>query len=169
VIQVRKVHIVGRQNNGKTTLMVELVKELTKAGVRVGTIKHSQHNHELDRPGKDSFRHREAGSSHAAITTARQVAVFMPRAENEDPFALLESTMSGLDLVLVEGGIETEGKKVEVWRAAVGTEPLHTKRKGILAVITDDEIETNLPVWPRKDIKVLVENLLIMAGVKSSD
>ncbi len=56
----RRIHIVGRKNSGKTTLIVELVSHLTNLDYRVGTIKHTHHHHELDTPGKDSFRHCEA-------------------------------------------------------------------------------------------------------------
>ena len=55
-----------KNDRGKTTLLIELVEELTRRGVRVGTIKHSSHSHELDTPGKDSFRHRQAGATPAA-------------------------------------------------------------------------------------------------------
>ena len=59
---MRRIHIIGRKNSGKTTLVVELVQQLSAMGKRVATIKHTHHRHELDVPGKDSYRHREAGA-----------------------------------------------------------------------------------------------------------
>ena len=65
-----RIHVVGRRNHGKTTLLVELVEELCRRGLRVGTLKHSSHTHELDTPGKDSHRHRLAGLN-AAVRASR--------------------------------------------------------------------------------------------------
>jgi len=82
-----RVHFIGRQNHGKTTLIVDLVAALATRGLRVGTIKHTGHAHAVDVPGKDSDRHRQAGASPAAFVTPRDVAVFSarPAATSDDP------------------------------------------------------------------------------------
>jgi len=72
---VRRIHIVGRKNHGKTTLMVDLIEEFTRRGLRVGSMKHSIHVHELDQPGKDSYRHRHAGADPSAVVTRDMVCV----------------------------------------------------------------------------------------------
>ena len=64
---MRRIHVVGRKNSGKTTLVVELVRHFTAAGLRVGTVKHTSHSHELDTPGKDSYQHRHAGAAVVGI------------------------------------------------------------------------------------------------------
>ena len=76
---MKRLHIVGRKNSGKTTLIVDLVQLLTKNGCRVGTIKHTHHHHELDTPGKDSHRHREAGAELVGVVSRSMTAVFRPR------------------------------------------------------------------------------------------
>ncbi|MDY6823982.1 MAG: molybdopterin-guanine dinucleotide biosynthesis protein MobB [Thermodesulfobacteriota bacterium] len=63
------VHIVGCARNGKTALIVDLAREITRRGLKVGSLKHSGHDHELDRPGKDSYLHRQAGAVPAAVAT----------------------------------------------------------------------------------------------------
>ncbi len=162
---MKLIHIVGRQKNGKTTLIVELVKEMTRRGIRVGTLKHSSHVHELDKPGKDSFLHRQAGGIPAAIATLDQIAVYLPKKPDENPFDQLATLYKDVDLVLIEGYISGPWKKVEVWRSEISPLPLHTEKKNIDAVITDDPIETTLPVWPRKNISVLTDKILAFAEI----
>ena len=69
--------MIGRKNSGKTTLVSELVTEFTARGYRVGTIKHTHHQHELDVPGKDSYRHREAGAAIVGIISSIVVAFLL--------------------------------------------------------------------------------------------
>ena len=158
------IHIVGRQKNGKTTLIVDLITEIIKRGISVGTLKHSSHSYELDKPGKDSFLHRKAGSIPAAIATKDQMAIFLPRKLNENPFEKMAPLFNNTDLVLVEGYVSGPGKKVEVWRKEAGTSPLISEQNNIEAIITDDLIKTDRPVWPRKDIRRLADNILGLAG-----
>jgi molybdopterin-guanine dinucleotide biosynthesis protein B len=158
------IHIVGRQKNGKTTLIIDLIAEMKKRGIRVGTLKHSSHSYELDKPGKDSFLHRKAGSIPAAIATKDLMAIFLPREPHENPFEKMAPLFNHTDLVLVEGYASGPGKKVEVWRKEAGTTPLLFEQNSIEAVITDDQIKTDRPVWPRKDIVRLADHILELAG-----
>ncbi len=146
------IHIVGRQNHGKTALLVELIGELAGRGLRVGTVKHSSHVHELDTPGKDSFRHREAGANPAAIVTKDLIGVYMPRDPDADFYERLAPMFTGCDLVLVEGDLQGRGAKIEVFRAAVGGDCLASSCREIQAVVTDDPLELNVPVLPRSDV-----------------
>jgi molybdopterin-guanine dinucleotide biosynthesis protein B len=155
------VHLVGRRNHGKTTLLVELVRELRGRGVRLGTIKHSSHSHELDTPGKDSHRHRQAGAAPTAIICANLTAVFVPAAGG-DPYALLAPLYAQTDLVFVEGHLDGPGRKLEIWRAELGTSPLCRERADIEALITDDPVEVSVPIWPRADIGVLADRLVAL-------
>ncbi len=90
-----RLHIIGRKNAGKTTLVVELIERLTGRGLVVGSIKHTHHRHELDVPGKDSYRHREAGAAPVAIVSPGMTAVFRPNRPASPPTATLGSTPSG--------------------------------------------------------------------------
>jgi len=156
----RRIHIIGGKNHGKTTLVVALVEELTRRGLRVGTIKHTHHHHELDVPGKDSHRHREAGAAVVGILTPGLQAVFWKPTAGSDaevpagdaryePFA---AAFSGCDLVLVEGDTRTAAPKLEVWRAACSDQPLATKLPQVRAIITDDPFVGPWLSLPRSDL-----------------
>lgn len=164
---MNRIHIVGRKNHGKTTLMVELIRELTARGVRVGSIKHSSHVHELDTPGKDSYRQREAGAAPAAVVTDRLLGIFLPVSDEspETRYDRLAPMFARCQIVLVEGDFQSPATKVEVWRQAVGTPCLAQEQGGIAAVVTDDPIQLDLPVWPRKDIRRVADEILRLAGV----
>jgi molybdopterin-guanine dinucleotide biosynthesis protein MobB len=73
---MKRLHVIGGKNHGKTTLVVELVKEFSRRGISVGTIKHTHHQHELDVPGKDSYRHRMAGAAAVGILSPSMSALF---------------------------------------------------------------------------------------------
>jgi molybdopterin-guanine dinucleotide biosynthesis protein B len=153
-------HIIGRKNHGKTTLLTELLQEFTTRGLRVGTIKHSPHSHTLDTPGKDSFRHREAGAVPAAIVTPDMTGVFIPRTDQKGAFDQLTTLFAGCDLVLIEGHVDGTGKKVEVWREEMNAPPLAFDRDDVAALITDDPVDSSVPVWPRKDTSRLADRIL---------
>jgi molybdopterin-guanine dinucleotide biosynthesis protein B len=155
----RWIHIVGRKNHGKTTLVVELVREFRRRGMRVGTIKHSRHAHELDTPGKDSHRHRGAGADPAAILTHDSIGVFLHRRAGDDCYQRLAPLFADCELVLVEGDIEAGGVNVEVWRQAMGTPCLAAERGDIAAIVSDDQPPVAVPVWPRTDVTRLAEQI----------
>lgn len=164
---MRRIHIVGRKNSGKTTLIVELIRELSSRGLRVGTVKHTHHRHELDTPGKDSFRHRDAGAAAVGILSPGMDAVFRPRhpldAEG-DRYAAFAAVFEDCDLVLVEGDSQTAGAKVEVWRRDVTEAPMASNDDSVMAIISDDPIDISAPTWPRSDVTFLADRLLDIAA-----
>ena len=101
---MRVIGVVGWKNNGKTTLVVRLIEHLVARGYRVSTVKHAHHKADLDRPGKDSWRHREAGAAEVMLATARRWAlVHELRDEPEPPLDAILARLSPADLVIVEG------------------------------------------------------------------
>lgn len=130
--------VVGWKDNGKTTLVVRLVEHLTAAGWRVSTVKHAHHEVDLDQPGKDTWRHREAGAQEVVLATARRWAVIHELREEPEPAlsALLER-MTPVDLVLVEGFKRFPHPKLEVHRAVRGTPLLAREDPSIVAVASD--------------------------------
>lgn len=153
------IHIVGSQNSGKTTLVKELIEELTKKGLKVGAIKHSSHNHELDKKGKDSYIHRQAGANPAAIICEHLTGIFLPHSPGEDPLEKILPLYQNADIVIIEGHINGPGKKLEVFRKETATPLRALERDDIEAIITDDPVDTDLPVWPRKEVRQIVYNL----------
>ena len=175
---MNRIHIVGRKNSGKTTLIVELVDCLTRLGLHVGTVKHTHHNHELDTPGKDSFRHREAGAHAVGILSPKMNAIFWPQETTDDADSLhdarydqFQSLMHDCDVVLVEGDTSTSATKVEVWRSENNTIPIIEHDASIEAIVTDDDLPNGVPIFPRRNlselVKWLVSKLEIQLPVKN--
>ncbi len=160
-----RIHIIGRKNSGKTTLIVDLIAELSGRGLRVGTIKHTHHHHELDVPGKDSFRHRQAGATPVAILSPGMTAVFRPNVSGRaaDGYDWIAPAFGDCDLVLVEGDSQAAAVKVEVWRSVCDTAPMAADDPAIAAVISDDAPTVRQDVWPRAGIAALADRMWNLA------
>jgi len=155
------IHIIGHAGCGKTTLIVELVSLLVKRKFHVGTLKHSAHSHELDKPGKDTYLHRTAGAAPVTMVTGQMCAVYLPKDETTTPELILSRFYSDVDIVLIEGWISGPYQKFEVWRDRVGKKPLYTELENVKALITDDVVQNALlPVFPRKDLNILIDSIL---------
>ena len=167
---MKRLHIVGGKNHGKTTLIVELVQELSRRGLFVGTIKHTHHHHELDVPGKDSYQHRMAGACAVGILSPAMSAVFLPvdqaASDDEDRYAALARIFQECRLVLVEGDSQTTAPKIEVWRSSLGTPPLATRDKSIMALVTDDTPPSVKFVLHRADIGRLADWICSRMGAR---
>ena len=134
------VAIVGKSDSGKTTLIEKLVPELVKLGLRVGTVKHDAHSFEIDHPGKDSWRHGQAGARAYAIASPERLA-FITKLDGELPLAVIVRTyFTGFDLVVAEGYKNTAPYRVELFRVGAGhSEPLCGPGEAI-ALVTDAEL-----------------------------
>jgi molybdopterin-guanine dinucleotide biosynthesis adapter protein len=130
--------LAGWSGSGKTTLMTQLLPALLARGVSVSTVKHAHHAFDVDQPGKDSYRHREAGATEVMISSERRWALMHElRGDAEPPLAELLSHMSPVDLVIVEGFKRAAIPKIEVYRAVVGKKLLAPEDSDIVAVASD--------------------------------
>lgn len=135
------VSIVGVSNSGKTTFIVKLIGELKSRGYRVASIKHASHGFDIDRPGKDSFRHTEAGAEAVIVASKDKVAMVMNIEQEmhfEDIVALFGNEY---DIVLSEGYRSYPLPKIEVLREGFSKE-LISPVDELLAVVTDSESNT---------------------------
>ena len=147
--------IVGCANAGKTTLIEQLVGMLTQHGLRVGTIKHSHHQPELDKPGKDSWRHKQAGAAASLLVGPEQLQLIQDLHEAMTPRQLAERYFPDVDLVLVEGYSSMPGDKIEVVRAGCSTQ-LRCRPEHLLAVVTDlPQRHAALPQFALDDVDAL--------------
>lgn len=167
----RRIHIVGRKNSGKTTLVCDLVQELRRRGLNVATIKHTHHHHELDTPGKDSFLHREAGAVAVGILSPQMTAMFFPvdreatpegaRQDRDQRYVRFESLFADTDVILVEGDLQTNAPRIEVWRTAVSERPYAANDDAVAGVITDDSPpDVRCPIVTRRDIGGIADLVL---------
>jgi molybdopterin-guanine dinucleotide biosynthesis adapter protein len=130
--------VAGWSGSGKTTLIEKLIPLLVRAGLRVSTLKHAHHQAELDTPGKDSWRHRQAGAQDVLLVTSNRWALMHElRDEPEPELGTLLARLSRCDLVLVEGFKRDPIDKIEIHREPVGKPWLYPEDDHILAVISD--------------------------------
>jgi molybdopterin-guanine dinucleotide biosynthesis adapter protein len=131
--------IAGWSGSGKTTLVTKLLPLLVSRGIRVSTVKHAHHDFDIDQPGKDSWRHRQAGASEVLISSALRFALIHEhRGGTEPDLPELLGRMSPVDIVLVEGFKRERHPKIEVWRSSVGKPLLAANDPHIVAVATDN-------------------------------
>ena len=163
------INIIGHKNCGKTTLIIGLVEEFRRRGYKVGTIKHTGHQHELDRPGKDSQRQRLAGANPAAIVSPSVAGLFFSADSEEGILSTIEPHYDDCDIVLVEGWKDRPGTKIEVWRSSVEKPLLALSRPAVAAVISDDTVDLpGTPVWPRNDLGDIADRLLDLIEFQES-
>jgi len=131
----------GWSGSGKTTLIEQVIAELARHGRRVSLIKHAHHGFDVDHPGKDSFRHREAGATEVLISSATRWAL-MHELRDAPELSLAEALrkFSACDLVLVEGYKREAIPKIEIWRAAVGKPLLYPTDPHIVGLASDDPL-----------------------------
>jgi molybdopterin-guanine dinucleotide biosynthesis protein B len=134
--------LVGWSGSGKTTLLVALIPILRARGLRVSTIKHAHHAVELDKPGKDSYRHRHAGAQETILANAARFALFAEHREAPEPdLGALVARLAPVDLVLVEGFKSYAFPKLEVYRPGLGKPPLWPEL-AVMAVASDQVLTT---------------------------
>ena len=137
----------GWSGSGKTTLIEKLIPRFVKRGLKVSLIKHAHHSFDVDHPGKDSYRHRQAGCGEVAVVSEKRWVI--QHELRGDPEPALEQQierMSPCDLLLVEGFKFAPIPKLEVWRAETGEALLHPKDPHIVAVASDTKVDTKLPL-----------------------
>jgi molybdopterin-guanine dinucleotide biosynthesis protein B len=135
---MRVIGLAGWSGAGKTTLLRRLIPALTAQGLRVSTLKHAHHSFDIDRPGKDSWEHREAGATEVLVaSTVRWALMHELRNEAEPRLPALLAQMSPVDLVLMEGFKRGRHPKIEVFRAANAKPHLYPEDPSIIALAAD--------------------------------
>jgi len=138
--------IAGYSGSGKTTLLERMIPVFIVEGLRVSVMKHAHHRFDVDRPGKDSYRHREAGAAEVLISGGeRWVLMNELRGAPEPTLDQLLKKFSPCDIVLVEGFKSQPFPKLEVHRQAAGKSLLFPDDPDIVAVATDEPLDTALP------------------------
>ena len=158
--------VVGYKNAGKTGLMERLVTEIAGRGFSVSTLKHAHHTFDVDQPGKDSFRHRQAGASQVLLASRHRWALMAElRGADEPPLADLLRLLSPVDLVLVEGYKRDAHPKVEAFRAVTGNPLIAPGDPTVRAVASDTALTLDRPVFDLNDTRAIADFILSEVGL----
>ena len=154
--------LAGWSGSGKTTMLTRLLPRLIARGVSVSTIKHAHHDFDVDQPGKDSYRHRQAGANEVLIASAHRWALMHElRGRPEPTLQELLTHLDPVDLVLVEGFKRDPYDKLEVYRASVGKPLLALDDPHIVAIASDAPVKgTALPQLDIDDTQGIVDFVL---------
>jgi molybdopterin-guanine dinucleotide biosynthesis adapter protein len=151
--------IAGWSGSGKTTLVEKLLPELKKKQLKVGTLKHHHGALELDEPGKDSWRHRQAGADKTIIAAPRCVAVVM-NVDHEPILDELMPYMSDMDLVVVEGYKKEPWPKIEIFRSEVHEKPGFLDDPDLIAIASDTSLNVHVPIFDLNNPDKLAEFIM---------
>lgn len=158
--------VVGWKNAGKTGLMERLVAEITGRGLTVSTVKHAHHSFDIDYPGRDSYRHREAGASEVLLASRERVALLRElRGAPEPRLPDLLARLAPVDLVLIEGYKSAGHPKIEAHRAEPGNPLIALSDPTIRAIASDVALEASVPVFDLNATAQIADFILSEVGL----
>ncbi|MBN1484541.1 MAG: molybdopterin-guanine dinucleotide biosynthesis protein B [Chloroflexia bacterium] len=157
-MSVPLVCIVGKSNSGKTTFLEKLLPELGRRGYRVAVVKHDSHGFDMDQPGKDTWRLRQAGAWRVAISSPQRFALIGPVEQELSLEELVARYLQDVDLVLTEGYKRSQQPKIELCRAA-RSEELICAPDELLAVISDLRFDLPCPQFDLDDVSGVADLL----------
>jgi molybdopterin-guanine dinucleotide biosynthesis protein B len=155
ILAIPMISVVGKSDTGKTTLLEKLVAELKRRGYRVATVKHDTHGFDIDRPGKDSWRHARAGSDVVIISGPNRLALIEKR-EQEITLNEIADRVTNVDIILTEGYKRGDRPKIEVSRREKGGELLCTEGE-LVAIAADQSFDMKVPQFGLDDTAALVD------------
>ena len=147
------VSFVGKSDSGKTTLMEKLIPELTRRGYRIATVKHDVHGFEVDREGKDSWRHKQAGAHTVVISSPKKVALIRDVEKDLTLEEIRERLIQDVDLILSEGYKKDVQPKIEIFRKEKHKELLCTREDNLVAIVSNKKFRVGVPCFFLDDIK----------------
>jgi molybdopterin-guanine dinucleotide biosynthesis protein B len=151
------ISIVGKSDSGKTTLIEKIVPELVRRGYRVTTVKHDLHGFEIDREGKDSWRHKQVGAQGVIISSPQKVALIRDVEKDMSLEELRDCFGQDEDLILSEGFKKDVQPKIEVFRKEAHGELLCTKEDNLVAIASNRSFEIGVPCLDINDVKGIVD------------
>jgi molybdopterin-guanine dinucleotide biosynthesis protein B len=162
------ISIVGTSKSGKTTFIEKLIPVFKEKGLRVATIKHHHLDFEIDKVGKDTYRHKDAGSSTVILSSPYKIALVRD-VEREVPLRdIVSSYIDDADIIITEGYKKEDTPKIEIFRHAKNVTPLCLYDTTILAIVTDKHIDTDIPQFSMNDVEGVAKfiNIVLRLGVK---
>jgi molybdopterin-guanine dinucleotide biosynthesis adapter protein len=164
------VSIVGTSNTGKTTLIEGIIPKLVAMGLKVATIKHHFGGFDIDIPGKDSYRHKQAGAATTIITAPGKIALVADLRGDLSLAEVMSRYVRDVDILIAEGYKGEPVAKIEVYRKKTTEGPVCLNDPNLLALVTDEEITASVPVFKADDVAgvtaLIVSRLLDRKGYK---
>jgi len=156
------VSIISKKNSGKTTLLVKLIPELKKRGYTVGTLKHDVHGFDIDHEGKDTWKHKQAGSDVVVISCPWKVSLIKDVAKELSIDELVDNFFMDADIVITEGYKQASKPKIELFRKGAHDAPLYTSSEGssLIAMISDIDVDIDVPVLHIDDITGIADFII---------
>jgi molybdopterin-guanine dinucleotide biosynthesis protein B len=151
------ISIVGKSDSGKTTLIEKLVPELTRRGYRVATVKHDMHEFEVDREGKDSWRHKQAGAHTVVISSPKKIALIRDVERDLKLEEIRDKLIQDVDLILTEGYKKDVQPKIEVFREEKHKELLCTKEDNLVGIVSNKTFDIGVSCFFLDDMKGLAD------------
>lgn len=151
------ISIVGKSDSGKTTLIEKLLPELTRRGHRIATVKHDVHGFEVDREGKDSWRHKQAGAHTVVIASPNKVALIRDVEKDLNLEEIRDKLIQDADLILSEGYKKDVQPKIEIFRKEKHKELLCTKEDNLVAIVSNKAFDIGVPCFDLDDMKGLAD------------
>jgi molybdopterin-guanine dinucleotide biosynthesis adapter protein len=159
--------IAGYSGSGKTTLIEKLVPILVGEGLRVSLVKHAHHEFDVDQPGKDSWRHRQAGCSEVLVSSSKRWALMHElRSSPESSLGDLLARLSPCDVVIVEGFKSAAIPKIEVHRRVIDAPQLHLDDEHVIAIATDEALESKVPQFGLDDVQAIARFIIAHLGLQ---
>jgi molybdopterin-guanine dinucleotide biosynthesis protein B len=149
--------VVGKKKTGKTTLMEKLIADLTLKGYRIGSMKYTTQDHEFDTPGKDSYRHAQAGAESTLILSPTKIALFSRTLRVKNLDQLLDFVFADCDLVIGEGFKNSPFPKIEVFDTQKHSGLLCLPEDNLIGVVGDFDPSLGVPYFSFNQIDLLVE------------
>ena len=152
--------IVGWKNSGKTYLVQRLIEWFSKKNLIVASIKHAHHNFDIDKPGTDSYLHRQAGSQQIIVSSSKRWAkVVELKNKSEKKLDELLRELNCPDIVIIEGFKDSPHPKIEIVKED-SDNYLFSKLKNVIGIVSNKQLETNLPQFKREEIDKLAKFIL---------
>lgn len=162
------ISIVGTSKSGKTTFIEKLIPVFKERGLRVATIKHHHLDFEIDRVGKDTYKHKKAGSSTVILSSPYKIALVKDVEKELSLRDVVSRYVDDADIIITEGYKKEDTPKIEIFRHAKKTPPLCAHDKTILAIVTDKHVDTDIPQFSMDDVEGIAKfiNIVLHLGVE---
>jgi molybdopterin-guanine dinucleotide biosynthesis adapter protein len=151
---------IGKPNCGKTTLIEKLIPALVARGLRIGTIKHHHGDIQMDIPGKDTWRHKQAGAHAVLLASPTGIGFIQDITEDAPIESLVDHYFRNFDLIIAEGYKDALIPKIEVFRSTIYDEPLSAPGESLIAMVSDVRGHDHLPWFKPEEVNELVEFIL---------